>query len=110
MRHEPTASGYTSDPQHSHTKPSLRETRNLLQDLDSLGNAMPDNPHFAKIDEAQDKAYDLMFGDARKLFDLSVEKEELRERYGMNTFGQSCLNRLPWHALSLPALLRHVST
>jgi hypothetical protein len=29
--------------------------------------------------------------DARELFDLSQEKDELRERYGRNTFGQSCL-------------------
>jgi uncharacterized protein (DUF1501 family) len=32
-----------------------------------------------------------MFGDARKLFDLSQEKDEVRQRYGRNTFGQSCL-------------------
>ena len=25
------------------------------------------------------------------MFDLSQEKDELRERYGRNTFGQSCL-------------------
>jgi hypothetical protein len=68
-----------------------RNRRDLLKNLDSLGKAMPENPHFKKIDEAQEKAYDLMFGDARKLFDLSDEKEDLRERYGMNTFGQSCL-------------------
>ena len=32
-----------------------------------------------------------MFGDARKLFDLTNEPGEIRERYGHNTFGQSCL-------------------
>jgi arylsulfatase A-like enzyme len=32
-----------------------------------------------------------MFGDGRKLFDLSTEKDEVREKYGRNTFGQSCL-------------------
>jgi len=68
-----------------------RNRRNLLQNLDSLAKAMPNNPHFEKMDECRGKAYDLMFGDARKLFDLSTEKEDLRERYGMNTFGQSCL-------------------
>jgi hypothetical protein len=68
-----------------------RSRRELLHALDSLGKAMPKNPHFERLDQCEQKAYDLMFGDARKLFDLSQEKDELRERYGRNTFGQSCL-------------------
>ena len=40
---------------------------------------------------AEKQAYDLILGDAGKVFDLSQEKDELRERYGRNTFGQSCL-------------------
>jgi hypothetical protein len=68
-----------------------RGRRELLHSLDSLGRAMPENPHFEQIDRCEENAYDLMFGDARKLFDLSQEKDELRERYGRNTFGQSCL-------------------
>jgi len=68
-----------------------RSRRELLKSLDSLGKAMPDNPHFAKLDQCEENAYNLMFGDARKLFDLSDEKDEVRDRYGRNTFGQSCL-------------------
>ena len=68
-----------------------RSRRELLHSLDSLGKAMPDNPHFKQFERCEEKAYDLMFGDARKLFDLSQEKDEIRERYGRNTFGQSCL-------------------
>jgi uncharacterized protein (DUF1501 family) len=30
-------------------------------------------------------------GDAGKVFDLTQEKDEMRDRYGRNTFGQSCL-------------------
>ena len=37
------------------------------------------------------QAYDLILGDAGKVFDLSQEKDEVRDRYGRNTFGQSCL-------------------
>ena len=51
----------------------------------------PGNPHFNKLDQCEEKAYDMMFGDARKLFDLSVVKDEIRDKYGRNTFGQSCL-------------------
>ena len=42
----------------------------------------------SKFDEA---AYGLITGDARKVFDLSQEKDDLRDRYGRNAFGQSCL-------------------
>ena len=67
------------------------DRRELLNVLDSLGKAMPDNPQFEKLDRCRNNAYDMMFGQARMLFDLSQEKEEVRERYGRNTFGQSCL-------------------
>jgi uncharacterized protein (DUF1501 family) len=33
----------------------------------------------------------LILGDAGKLFDLSTEKNEVRDSYGRSTFGQSCL-------------------
>jgi len=68
-----------------------RSRRQLLHTLDSLGKAMPQNPHFKRLDRCEQKAYDIMFGEGRKLFDLSEEKDEIRERYGRNTFGQSCL-------------------
>jgi hypothetical protein len=68
-----------------------RKRRQLLHTLDSLGKAMPQNPHFKKLDQCEKNAYDIMFGDGRKLFDLSTAKDEVREKYGRNTFGQSCL-------------------
>jgi hypothetical protein len=68
-----------------------RSRRELLHNLDSLGKAMPENTQFEKFDQCEENAYNLMFGDARKLFDLSQEKDEVRQRYGRNTFGQSCL-------------------
>jgi hypothetical protein len=68
-----------------------RSRRDLLHSLDSLGKAMPDNPQFEKLDRCEENAYDMIFGDAKKLFDLSQEKDEIRTRYGRNTFGQSCL-------------------
>ena len=68
-----------------------RSRRELLHNLDSLGKAMPENPQFEQLDRCETNAYDMMFGDARKLFDLSEEKDKIREQYGRNTFGQSCL-------------------
>jgi len=68
-----------------------RKRRDLLGSLDSLGKSMPDNSQFKELQECEKKAYDMMFGDAKKLFDLSKEKDEVRNSYGRNTFGQSCL-------------------
>ena len=65
--------------------------RELLHSLDSLGKSMPTNPQFQRLDQTETKAYELILGDAGKLFDLSQEKSELRDTYGRNTFGQSCL-------------------
>ncbi len=65
--------------------------RDLLHTLDSLGKAMPENPQFEQLDRCEANAYEMMFGNARKLFDLSEEKNEIRQQYGLNTFGQSCL-------------------
>ena len=68
-----------------------RSRRELLHGLDSLGKAMPANPQFQRLDRCEANAYDLMFGETRKLFDISVEKDEIRDQYGRNTFGQACL-------------------
>ncbi|MBN1343602.1 MAG: DUF1501 domain-containing protein [Phycisphaerae bacterium] len=68
-----------------------RARRELLHKLDSLGSAMPGDSRFEQLDRCEKSAYDMMFGQARKLFDLSDEKDEIRDRYGRNTFGQSCL-------------------
>ena len=68
-----------------------KNRRDLMHNLDTLGQAMPSHPQFNKLDDCENHAYDLMFGDVRQLFDLSNEKDEMRDRYGRNTFGQSCL-------------------
>ena len=73
------------------TRDRQKARRELLHKLNALGAAMKDNPQIKALDKCEDQAYDLILGDAGKVFDLSTEKEELRQRYGQNTFGQSCL-------------------
>lgn len=65
--------------------------RELLHALDTFGELMPDNTEFARLDRCEEKAYNLILGDAGKIFDLSDETDEIRDRYGRNTFGQCCL-------------------
>ena len=65
--------------------------RQLLHDLDSLDMALGDDPRLAPWKESERQAYELILGDGGKVFDLTQEKDEMRDRYGRNTFGQSCL-------------------
>ena len=68
-----------------------KKRRELLNSLDTLGNAMQGSSEFELADKCQQDAYEMMFGEGRQLFDLKNENDELRDRYGRNTFGQSCL-------------------
>jgi uncharacterized protein (DUF1501 family) len=75
----------------------LADGRALLDAVDAshrLSDADTD-PHPA--------AQQLFTAEAKKAFDLSAEKDELRSRYGHNTFGQSCLlaRRLIEHGVRL---------
>jgi len=68
-----------------------RNRRDLLRNLDSLGQAMTSDPELEALKKCEQQSYDLILGDAGKIFDLSTEKDDVRQRYGRNTFGQSCL-------------------
>ncbi len=68
-----------------------QDRRELLHQLDTLGKAMKDDAAVKTLDQAEQQAYELILGDGGKVFDLSQEKDEMKDRYGRNTFGQSCL-------------------
>jgi hypothetical protein len=68
-----------------------QKRREFLRNMDSLGQAMKGDPQLTALEQADKKAYDLILGDSGKVFDLSQEKNEVRDRYGRNRFGQSCL-------------------
>jgi hypothetical protein len=69
------------------------ERRGKLRDL--INEGMPAIDEAVKkysLDEYYSKALGLVIsGRARDAFDLGKEKDEMREKYGKNTFGQSCL-------------------
>jgi uncharacterized protein (DUF1501 family) len=73
------------------TRERRDQRRTLLQSLDTLGKADAKNELFQQINQADDQAYARIEGDAAKVFDLSTESEAMREGYGKNWFGQSCL-------------------
>jgi len=68
-----------------------KDRRELLHQLDTLDHTIHDDPQLAVAAQNERAAYDLILGDAGKVFDLSQEKDEVRDAYGRNTFGQSCL-------------------
>jgi len=63
--------------------------------LKGINDSMPDLEKALKsqaIDEYYAKAFDLVLsGKARDAFDLSKEPDQVRERYGLTTFGQGML-------------------
>ncbi|MEI7435537.1 MAG: DUF1501 domain-containing protein [bacterium] len=66
--------------------------RDMLRSLNTLRNAMPDNPQLAAAVDAEDQAYELILGKGRDVFNLAQENDKLRDRYGRHTFGQDCLS------------------
>ncbi len=68
-----------------------KDRRELLHHLDTLAQALPVDPQVTANTQAENSAYDMILGDGAKVFDLSQEKPELRDRYGKSKFGQSCL-------------------
>lgn len=68
-----------------------RDRRELLRQLSSMGNVANAGGSLDAFAKSSDQAYDLILGDAGKVFDLGQETDAMRDRYGRNTFGQSCL-------------------
>jgi Protein of unknown function (DUF1501) len=68
-----------------------KDRRELLHQLNTLEHSIPNDAQLAASEQAEQQAYGMILGDGAKVFDLSQEKAELRDRYGRNTFGQSCL-------------------
>ena len=73
------------------TEARQRNRRDLLHALETYGHTMEGNRSFADMDLCEEQAYELILGDAGKVFDVKTEDPGLRERYGKNDFGASCL-------------------
>ena len=65
--------------------------RELVDKINLMGYGIADAPEMAAAEEAKQKAYGLILGKGREVFNLENEPTVLRDRYGRNTFGQECL-------------------
>jgi hypothetical protein len=68
-----------------------RDRRELLRQVNAIGGVANAGASLDAFTKSEEKAYDLILGESGKVFDLSLEKDDMRDRYGRNTFGQSCL-------------------
>jgi hypothetical protein len=73
------------------TEQRQQARRDFLHQVDALEKSLPDDPQLASWRDSEKAAYDLILGDGGKVFDLSQEKDDLRNTYGKTSFGQSCL-------------------
>jgi hypothetical protein len=65
--------------------------RDLVDKVNLLGYGLADTPEIAGAEEAKQRAYGLILGSGKEVFNLDNESSALRDRYGRNTFGQECL-------------------
>lgn len=69
----------------------MTQRRSLLEMVDDFARELEGSPAIDAMSEHQRQAYGLILGDAKEAFDISKEPTELRDKYGRNKFGQSCL-------------------
>jgi len=71
---------------------AARRRQGLLQAIDNLARDVQENDQLQTFGEFQQRAADLILSrEARNAFVIDNETPAARDRYGRNTFGQSCL-------------------
>jgi hypothetical protein len=74
------------------TPQRARRRQTLLQAVDGLARQVEGNDQIATYDELHERAATMILSaEARSAFAVERESDKLRDRYGRNTFGQSCL-------------------
>jgi hypothetical protein len=83
--------------------------RELADKINLLGYGLADAPEMAAAEAARQKAYGLILGSGKEVFNLDNEPTALRDRYGRHTFGQECLGArrmveagVPYITISFP--------
>ena len=74
------------------TAAKAERRQSLLDAVDGLATKVHANDQVATYDEFRQRAAAMVLSsEGRKAFSIDDEPEKLRDRYGRNTFGQSCL-------------------
>lgn len=71
---------------------ALDRRRSLLTQIDERSRSLEKSPDASRLTRQQAKAFDLLLSPkAKSAFDVSLEHDALRERYGRDLFGSSVL-------------------
>lgn len=75
------------------TIPDVERRQNLLKDLDTtFAKVEKESDLLNGLDQFSDQAHRIITSErTRKAFDIELEKAEIREEFGKENFGQSCL-------------------
>ena len=65
--------------------------RDLLDKVNMMGYGLANAEEIAEAEAAKEKAYGLIMGSGKEVFNLENESKATRDRYGRHTFGQECL-------------------
>jgi hypothetical protein len=95
LRGDPAAPGFTISDVNAPAgvdPARLKSRKALLDAVDGAQRAFDSTEDSRSRDNAYEQAFGLIFAEkAKKAFDVTSEDTEVRNRYGRNTFGQSCL-------------------
>ena len=70
----------------------VQRRQSLLSTVDHLSRSIEGNDQLSAYDQFQRRAAEMVLsGEARDAFAIEKEANELRDKYGRTTFGQSCL-------------------
>ncbi len=70
----------------------VQRRQSLLSTVDNLSRSIEGNDQLSAYDQFQRRAAEMVLsGEARDAFAIEKETNELRDKYGRTTFGQSCL-------------------
>lgn len=70
----------------------LKRRREMVKTLDGFARDVSETPQISSRDQFTEQAYSLLTSSAAQAaFNMGNEPDDLREKYGRNEFGQSCL-------------------
>ncbi|MFI3318993.1 MAG: DUF1501 domain-containing protein [Rikenellaceae bacterium] len=70
----------------------LKYKKGLLETIEHAGaGGVESNAEVERLQELREQNYELILGKSREVFNLNNEPQELRNEYGRDEFGQSCL-------------------
>jgi len=89
----------------------LANRRVLLKQLDKLKKSIETEGQLSGVDEFREAAFQMLTSaEAVRAFDITAEGDDRRKKYGLDTWGQSCLLALRLAKAGVPAINVYFNT